>query len=264
MTTHSTSARTARTARTGRNALAALAALGAGLLLAGCSFPGGAFADDAYKTAAADATVTEAVKAVKVTGARSGSIDVTPGTGPGVTVHRTVHYRGDTVPATGQNVTAGVLTFSDSCTGNCFIDYRLEVPAAATVELESSSGDITVTGVAGAEVKADSGTVTAGRIGGPLKVGTSSGGITATELSGPSAEIRTSSGNARLAFTKAPGSVLAETSSGDVTVEVPRAPYRIKVSTDSGDRDVTLPDDASAPSQLSVETSSGDIRISAV
>lgn len=255
MTSHTTSARMARTA---------IAALGAGLLLAGCSFPGGASADDAYKTAAADATVTEAVKAVKVTGARSGSIGVTPGTGPGVTVHRTVHYRGDTVPATGQKVTAGLLTFSDNCSGNCYIDYRLEVPATATVELESSSGDIAVTGVAGAEVEADSGTVTAGRIGGPLKVRTSSGEITATELSGPSAEIRSSSGNARLDFTKAPGSVLAETSSGDVSLKVPQAPYRIKVSTDSGDRDVTLPDDASASSRISVETSSGDIRISAV
>ncbi|MGZ9933350.1 DUF4097 family beta strand repeat-containing protein [Streptomyces sp. NC-S4] len=254
MTSHPASARTAR---------AAIAALGAGLLLAGCSFRVGAFADDAHKTAAADATVTEAVGAVKVTGARSGSIAVTPGTGPGVTVHRTVHYRGDTVPATGQKVTAGVLTFSDNCSGNCYIDYRLEVPAAATVELESSSGAITVTGVAGAEVKADSGTVRADRIGGPLKVRTSSGEITATGLSGPSAEIRSSSGNARLDFAKAPSSVLAGTSSGDVTLKIPQAPYRIEVSTDSGDRDVTLPDDASAPSRVSVATTSGDIRISA-
>lgn len=255
MTSHATSARTARTA---------IAALGAGLLMAGCSFSGGASADGAYKTATADATVTEAVQAVKVTGARSGSIDVTPGTGPGVTVHRTVHYRGDTVPATGQKVTGGVLTFSNSCSGNCYIDYRLEVPATATVELESSSGAIRVTGVAGAEVEADSGKVTADRIGGPLKVHTSSGEITATGLSGPSAEVRSSSGNARLDFTKAPSSVLAETSSGAVTLKVPQAPYRIKPSTDSGDRDITLPDDASASSRISVETTSGDIHISAV
>ncbi|MFI8385199.1 DUF4097 family beta strand repeat-containing protein [Streptomyces sp. NPDC085540] len=255
MTSHATSVRTARTA---------IAALGAGLLLAGCSFSGGALADGPYKTAAADATVTEAVKEVKVTGARSGSIEVTPGVGPGVTVHRTVHYRGDTVPATGQKVTGGVLTFSNSCSGNCYIDYRLEVPAGATVELESSSGAIAVTGVAGAEVEADSGTVTAAGISGPLKVRTSSGEITATGLTGPSAEIRSSSGNARLDFTKAPSSVLAETSSGDVTLKVPQAPYRIKVSTDSGDRDVTLADDASASSRISVETTSGDIHISAV
>ncbi|MFB6477936.1 DUF4097 domain-containing protein [Streptomyces virginiae] len=254
MTTHTTSARKVRTAIT---------ALGAGLLLAGCSFSG-SFADGAYRTATADATVAEAVTAVKLTGVRSGSIAVTPGTGPGVTIKRTVHYRGDTVPKTGQKVTGGVLTFSKDCSGDCYVDYRLEVPAAATVDLESSSGEITVTGVAGAEVESDSGGVTAERIGGPLKVRTSSGGITATGLSGPSAEVRSTSGDAHVDFTKAPSSVLAETTSGDVTLKAPRAPYAIKVSTDSGDRDITLPDDPSATSPLSVKTSSGDIHISAV
>ncbi|PWK68067.1 putative adhesin [Streptomyces sp. CG 926] len=254
MTTHTVSARTARTA---------IVALGAGVLLAGCSFSG-SVVDGAYKTATADATVTEAVTAVKLTGVRSGSIAVTPGTGPGVTIHRTVRYRGDTVPETGQQVTGGVLTFSKNCSGECRVDYRLEVPATATVDLASSSGDITVTGVAGAEVEADSGEVTAERIGGPLKVRSSSGDITATGLTGPSAEIRSTSGNTELDFAKAPSSVLVEASSGDVTVKAPQGPYRTKVSTDSGDRDITLPDDPSAPSHISVKTSSGDIRVSAL
>ncbi|MFB6821543.1 DUF4097 domain-containing protein [Streptomyces virginiae] len=254
MTTHTTSARTARTA---------IIALGAGLLLAGCSFSG-SLADGAYRTATADATVPEAVTAVKLTGVRSGSIAVTPAAGPGVTIKRTVHYRGDTVPKTGQNVTGGVLTFGKDCSGDCYVDYRLEIPAGATVDLESSSGDITVTGVAGAEVESDSGDVTADRIGGPLKVRTSSGGITATALAGPSAEVRSTSGDTHVDFTKAPSSVLAETTSGDVTLKAPRAPYAIEVSTDSGDRDITLPDAPSATSPLTVRTSSGDIRVSAV
>ncbi|MFG2971640.1 DUF4097 domain-containing protein [Streptomyces sp. NPDC048331] len=254
MTTHTASARTARTA---------ILALGAGLLLAGCSFSG-SIVDGAYKTATADATVTEAVTAVKLTGVRSGSIEVTPGTGPGATIRRVVRYRGDTVPETGQQVTGGVLTFSKSCAEECRVDYRLEVPATATVDLESSSGDITVTGVAGAAMEADSGDVTAERIGGPLKVRTSSGEITATGLSGPSAEARSTSGDARLDFAKAPSSVLVATSSGDVTLKAPQGPYRTKVSTDSGDRDITLPDDASAPSHISVKTTSGDIHLSAL
>ncbi|KOG57653.1 hypothetical protein ADK75_02605 [Streptomyces virginiae] len=253
MTSHTAPARLARTTA---------AALGAGLLLAGCSLPD-AFDDGARRTATADATVTEAVTAVRVAGARAGSIEVTPGAGPGVTIRRTVHYREGAAPTPGQKVTDGVLTFTDGCSTSCYVDYRLEVPATATVELESSSGDISVAGVAAAAVTADSGTVRAERIGGPLKVRTSSGDITATGLSAPSADVRSDSGDARLEFTGAPSSVLAETTSGNVTLKVPTAPYRLTVSTTSGDREITLPDDASAPSRLTAKTTSGDVRISA-
>ncbi|MFD9406688.1 DUF4097 family beta strand repeat-containing protein [Streptomyces sp. NPDC059989] len=249
MTSHATSVRFARTA---------VVALGAGVLLAGCSF-----GDGAKKTATADATVTEAVSAVEVTGARAGSIEVTPGSGAGVAVRRTVHYRGGGVPTPGQRVTGGVLTFSDGCAGDCYVDYRLEVPASATVKLESSSGRITVTGVAGAEVEADSGAVTADRIAGPLKIRTSSGSITAAALAGPSAHVRSDSGHARVEFSRVPDSVDAETGSGDVSLEVPSAAYRLAVSTTSGSRDVSLPEDPSASSLLSAKTTSGDVRIAA-
>ncbi|MEV7519721.1 DUF4097 family beta strand repeat-containing protein [Streptomyces sp. NPDC091371] len=256
MTSHAMPARLARTAAV---------ALGAGLLLAGCSF-GDSFGGGPKKTATADATVTEPVTSVEVGDVRAGSIEVTPGTGPGVTVRRTVHYRGDTAPTPGQRVADGVLTFTSGCSGSstCYVDYRLEVPAAARVKLESSSGRITVTGVAAAEVAADSGQVTADRIAGPLKIRTSSGTITATGLTGPDADVRSDSGDTRLDFAKAPSSVRAETSSGSVTLKVPPAPYQLAVSTTSGSRDVTLPTDPAAPSRLSAKTTSGDVRISAV
>ncbi|MFE9465020.1 DUF4097 domain-containing protein [Streptomyces virginiae] len=248
MTSHTTAPRAAR---------AAAVALAAGLVLAGCSF-----VDGPRRTASADTTVTEAVSAVEVTGTRAGSIEITPGAGPGVTVRRTVHYRGDTAPTPGHQVSGGVLTFTNGCSTSCYIDYRLEVPASAKVTLESDSGDITVTGVAAAEVEADSGDVRAEDIAGPLKIRTTSGEITATGLAGPATSVRSDSGDVRLHFAKAPSSVLAETTSGDVGLKVPAAPYRLAVSTTSGARDVTLPDDASAPSRLSARTTSGDVRIS--
>ncbi|MEV7442393.1 DUF4097 family beta strand repeat-containing protein [Streptomyces sp. NPDC091204] len=250
MTSHATSRRLVRTA---------VAVLGTGFVLTGCSF-----SDGPKRTATADTTVTEAVTAVEVTDARAGSIEVTAGTGTGVTVHRTVHYRGDTAPTPGQRVSAGVLTFSGGCSGSCYVDYRLEVPASAKVKLESSSGRITVAGVAAAEVEADSGDVRAERIAGPLKIRTSSGDITAAGLSGPSADVHSDSGDARMDFTAAPTSVLAETSSGDVTLKVPQASYRFAVSTTSGARDIGLAEDPAATSRLSAKTTSGDVRISAV
>ncbi|MFF4098184.1 DUF4097 family beta strand repeat-containing protein [Streptomyces sp. NPDC001903] len=229
--------------------------MAAGLLLYGCSFE-----DAEQKTAAADATIGDAVTAVEVKDARSGSIEVTPGTGPGVTVHRTLHYRGDTAPKPGQRVSGGVLTLTDGCSDHCFVDYRLEVPASAAVTLASSSGRISVTGVAGADLSSSSGDVRADGVTGPLKVRTSSGSITATALTAPTADLRASSGDARLTFASPPASVTARSGSGDVFLGVPPAPYEITTTTGSGTRD-TLPSTPTAPSHLKIQTSSGDIRI---
>ncbi|WP_329427225.1 DUF4097 family beta strand repeat-containing protein [Streptomyces sp. NBC_01268] len=245
--------------RTSRTASVSLTVtLAAGLLLTGCSFD-----DGPKKTASADATVTEAITAVDVSDARSGSIEVTPGTGPGVTVRRTVHYRGDTVPEPAQRVSGGVLTLTNgTCSDSCSVDYRLEVPASAKVTLDSSSGDITVAGVAAAEIETSSGSVRADRIAGPLKISTSSGPITAENLGAPSVDAHSDSGDVRLVFPKAPNSVAVETTSGDATVQVPPAPYRVDIDTSSGSREITVPTDPAAPSHLSVKTTSGDVRIS--
>ncbi|WP_405488893.1 DUF4097 family beta strand repeat-containing protein [Streptomyces sp. NBC_00096] len=238
-------------------------ALSAGLLLTGCAVGSLVTRGGPEKTASADTAVAEAVTAVEVADARSGSIEVIAGSGPGVTVRRTVHYRGDLVPEPAQRVSGGVLTLTNgSCSGRCAIDYRLEVPASATVRLDGSSGRITVAGVAGADIATSSGAVGADRISGPLKIRTSSGSITAEGLAGPGADARSDSGDVRLAFAKAPGSVAVETSSGDARVSVPQAPYALDVSTDSGAREVTVPADPSATARLAVRTSSGDIRIS--
>ncbi|MFD9377304.1 DUF4097 domain-containing protein [Streptomyces sp. NPDC059999] len=247
----------ARASRPARTAVAACAVVG-GLLLTGCSLTA-----HTMKTVRADATVAEAVTAVEITGARHGSIEVTPGSGPGVAVHRTVHYRGDTAPRPGQHVSGGLLTFDSGCTGSCYVDYRLEVPASATVKLESSSGRVTVTGVAAADVETSSGDVELERIAGALKARTSSGDITGSALAGPGADIRSTSGDARLAFTASPNAVAAETGSGNVTLTVPSAPYRVDVSTTSGDRRIALPTDPAAGARLSVRTTSGDVRVSA-
>lgn len=106
-----------------------------------------------------------------------------------------------------------MLTFTDGCSDTCFIDYRPEVPASATVRLGNSSGKITVAGVAAADLTSDSGAVEADRVAGPLKIRTSSGAITARGLTGPSADIRSGSRDTRLASTQAPTPVAAETSS---------------------------------------------------
>jgi len=233
------------------------AALSVGLLLAGCSAVGGH-----PKVATADAVVKEAVTSVEVGHARSGSIDIRAGDGPGVVIHRTVHYRGSAEPTPSQQVDGGVLTFTDGC-GECWIDYELTVPASAAVKLSSSSGRIAVAGVASAEVRTSSGAVRVERIAGPLRIETSSGSITGSALSSPRADIRSSSGSARLDFAKAPVSVSADSSSGSLTLKVPGGPYKVDVTTSSGRREVAVPSSPSATATLTAKTSSGDVEITA-
>ncbi|GAA3262862.1 lipoprotein [Streptomyces lavendulae subsp. lavendulae] len=257
MPAHTASARPGRKAFGGAATAATAVTAAAGLLLVGCSLPGGT-----SRSLTADATVTEAVTAVEVTDARSGSIEVTPGAGPGVRVHRTVHYRGDATPEPGQRVSDGVLTFTAGCADSCRVDYRLEVPASAKVRLDNSSGRITVAGVAAAEVTSGSGDVRAERITGPLRIRTASGDIEATALRAPDAEIRSASGDATVGFAAPPASLSVTTTSGDVRARLPGGPYEVTASTTSGDRDVTLASTPAAPSRLSFRTTSGDLHVS--
>ncbi|MEU8772872.1 DUF4097 family beta strand repeat-containing protein [Streptomyces sp. NPDC048606] len=257
MASHTPSERPVRAA-VGASAFA-VTLTAAALLVSGCSW----VEPVATRTVAADASVAEAVTAVEVGDVRSGSVEVTVGSGPGVRVHRTVRYRGDTEPRPGQRVSGGVLTFTEGCADTCRIDYRLEVPASAKVKVVSSSGRVALTGVAAAEVESDSGDVRAEAIAGPLRIRTASGDVTGTAL-GAEADVRSTSGDSRLDFTRAPAAVSVTARSGDVTLKVPRAPYRLETSTDSGTRDLTLPSTPSAPSGLAIRTTSGDIRVSAL
>ncbi len=100
-------------------------------------------------------------------------------------------------------------------------------------------------------------------ISGPLKVETSSGSITGSGLSGPSAEIRSYSGATHLGFTKAPTSVTTDTGSGSMTLKVPDGPYKVAVSTTSGKRDVRVPNDPSARATITAKASSGTVEITA-
>ncbi|MGW4683653.1 DUF4097 family beta strand repeat-containing protein [Streptomyces sp. NPDC004244] len=241
-----------------RSVRVALVASAGALLLSACVF------DERLTTLSDDAEVTGEVTAVEVPDARSGSVEVVPGSGHGVRIHRTVRYRGGTEPVPGRQLSQGRLVLTDGCSGSgpCSTDWRLEVPAGATVKLAGSSGRLTVTGVAAADLTTSSGDVRAEGVTGPLRVRTTSGSVTATGLTGAIADAVASSGDVLLEFAKGPGSVSAETTSGDVTLRLPAAPYRVEAATDSGRKEVSVPTDPAAAARLATRTSSGDIRIS--
>ncbi|MCM2427450.1 DUF4097 family beta strand repeat-containing protein [Streptomyces sp. RKAG337] len=243
-----------------RSAVLIVSALILGAALTGCD--GVSIHSSPEHKAVDDAKAAGPVSAVEV-GTGSGDVRIRPGTGGGVTIHRTVRYHGDDKPTPGQKVENGRLTFINGC-DNCSIDYELTVPAGVSVKVSTSSGDVDVQGVASADLTTHSGDIDVSGIAGALTTSASSGDLTATGLGGADVSATASSGNIRLTFAKSPQKVMTKASSGDVTVQVPGGPYAIDVSTGSGDRTVSVPTDPSATARIQVKTGSGDVTVSRV
>jgi hypothetical protein len=146
----------------------------------------------------------------------------------------------------------------------CDTDYVVTVPKDLKVSIDSSSGDLNVSGLAGgADLKSNSGDIEAHGIGGVLTLESSSGDLKADDLTASSVKSDSSSGDVDLIFDDAPSSVDAKTSSGDVTVLLPSGDEAYKVDTDtsSGDESARVKTDPSSLRTIKAETSSGDVTV---
>jgi hypothetical protein len=146
----------------------------------------------------------------------------------------------------------------------CDTNYVLTVPRDVKVALESSSGDLKVTGLsAGADLKSSSGSIEVHSVGGALQMESSSGDLEAQGLTATTVSTQSSSGKIDLDFTIAPQIVEAEASSGDVTIRIPSGTETYKVDTDtsSGDESATVRSDPAAARTINAKTSSGDVTV---
>ena len=146
----------------------------------------------------------------------------------------------------------------------CKTNYVLTVPRDLKLTVESSSGEVTVSGLeAGLNVKTSSGDVAVHDVGGPLDLRSSSGDLDADGLTSTAVTTSTSSGSAALEFTVAPQSVESKSSSGDVTIDIPAGAetYKVDTKTSSGDKAADIKQDPAATRSITARTSSGDVSI---
>ncbi|WP_370945660.1 DUF4097 domain-containing protein [Amycolatopsis sp. cg5] len=191
------------------------------------------------------------------------------------TVRQSFSYQwskpGDAYKVDGERLVLG------GCGWNCSVDYDVTVPLNTSVTGHVDSGGIELTGVASADVKADSGSVKITDVAGLVKVNvdsgdidlsgigqdidvkTSSGSISGDRLRGK-AEAKTDSGSIKLSLDTAQD-VTAQADSGSVKITVPKDRYQVKGSTDSGSRDIDVVNDESAPRTLQLDTDSGDVTV---
>jgi putative adhesin len=272
---------TTRIARVGTSGIVAAAVV---LSVAAC---GDVFTQTSTDGAAVDKPVT-AVRFANDSG------NVTIRTGDTTSVRREVHYS-DEQPGTTHRVDGDVLVLESCPIRNCWIDYEVTVPAGSTVSGSVGSGDVTVTGLAAANisggssdvtvrgasgavnVEVGSGTVTLDDIGGDVAARSGSGDLTVTNaraavtleassgdldgtgIGGP-VKAETGSGTVNLTLTS-PQDVQATAQSGDVKVIAPDAAYRLELDTGSGDVETDFTDDAGGEHTIDVTTGSGEIDV---
>jgi hypothetical protein len=234
--------------------------------------------------------------------ARTGSGNVTIRFQPGLSetkIHRKVEHARDNKPSGVSHRVEGSSLVLDTCGNNCEVDYTIAVPSAAitlvgdvgsgnleaeglaSVDYLTGSGEVVVRDITGdVKVKTGSGDFQAIRVGGTVTadlgsgridlnsvkgktlVTTSSGDIDGTALESE-VTANADSGRVELNLTAAK-SVVVDTGSGDVTVRLPGGPYKVSGTSGSGERSINVPTDPAAALQLTVNTGSGDVRVTTV
>jgi hypothetical protein len=204
----------------------------------GVSIPGTHKATAVYQ-------ISVPVSTVIVT-SHAGSVAVTGGSGPGISVTEQVTYS-RTRPVTSRAVSGQTLTVGYTCPTEivCTVSYVLRVPRTVAVQATAAAGSIRLAGLAGSvTAKADVGL------------------ISATGLTGASVSLITSVGAINAAFAAAPTTVQATARVGAITLRVPStASYQVSADAHIGKAAVSVPQSASSAHAITATTDVGAIVI---
>ncbi|MGI5491639.1 DUF4097 family beta strand repeat-containing protein [Microtetraspora malaysiensis] len=212
-------------------------ALGLGLTIAACDlrFDGNAERD----TLTYD--VGEKVTAMAVR-AGGGDVTVNASDRSDIRVTETLHWRGNK-PRDGHRVNGDTLTLEYDC-NRCAIDYRIEVPRALGVKIDTGAGDITLRS-----------------LGGPLELNAGAGEVDASGLAGRKVSVETGTGEVKLKFAVAPEDVRVEAGVGETTLWLPAEKYNVNVEAGIGGRTIEVDNDSSSPRKVVVRGGVGDVNV---
>ena len=198
----------------------------------------------------------------------SGQVAVAAGRSDRVVVERRLQWK-DTQPTYKEEWSGDVLRITVECPGaheRCGIDYTLRIPAGASLQAHSGSGDMAVRDLAG-EVRLDtgSGEATIDNITGKLWIRSGAGDVKATRLRSQDTDIDTGSGTVDLRYLDPVSRARVVTGSGEIRVSVPNGSfedgYNVQADTGSGTREVGVRVDSASTRTITVSTGSGDITV---
>jgi hypothetical protein len=176
----------------------------------------------------------------------AGSISITGGTGPGVSVAERLTYS-KTPPVTSRTVSDRMLTASYTCPAQvvCAVSYVLRVPASVAVQVTTTAGAIRLADLSGrVTAKADAGL------------------ISATGLRGASVSLTNNVGAINAAFAAPPATIRAVTRVGAIKLRVPGSTaYRVSADARVGRASVSVRESASSTHAITASTDVGAIVI---
>jgi hypothetical protein len=181
----------------------------------------------------------------------AGRVTVRGSDAPGVSVTRST-FREPVAPEETVRRDGDLLQIRSGCPQDgtaapCRIDYDITVPRATLVTLLAASGDLTTTGLAG-----------------PLAARSVSGTVRLDRHRSSSTVVESTSGDIAVDLLDRPETLSVTTVSGDLRVRVPdEGPYELDATTVSGDVEVGVRSDPAARSRLNLQTTSGDLVVSA-
>jgi len=183
--------------------------------------------------------------------AHSGRVTVTAGNGP-ISVTESFTYSDDK-PATSHAVNGDTLNLKeDGCqherniNGRCEVGWDIQVPAGATLTLNTRAGGIAVTGMSGS-----------------IDAKTNAGGVRARSLTSKSVAAKTNAGGVDLQFTQVPDQVQATSNAGGIEIVVPTgASYAVQADSNTGRPEVGVNQSDSSTHKIQAKTNAGSIEIS--
>jgi hypothetical protein len=183
-----------------------------------------------------------------------------------VTVTRRV-VRGLRSPSYSESVVDNTLRMRSDCpvfAEHCSVSYSIHVPAATSVIVDSSGGNVSVHDLGGAvDAGSSGGSVEVARVSGPLKLRSSGGSVRATAVVSTVVDAGSSGGGVFVGFAAPPDDVRVSSSGGSAVVEVPHdeTSYRADVSSSGGSRQVDVKTDPDSTHVIEVDSSGGSARL---
>jgi hypothetical protein len=146
----------------------------------------------------------------------------------------------------------------------CEVRYTVVTPPDVDVVVRSESS-VTVTDMDGmVDIDTRDGHVDVARIGGPLRIDTADGGISATDLRSEDVDVHTVDGGVNVDFDRSPHAVRAKTTDGSVEIVIPDeedVAYALTTNTSDGDIDTPVRSDPFSDRSIVVETTDGNLTV---
>jgi Toastrack DUF4097 len=179
----------------------------------------------------------------------SGRAAIVGSSSPQLEVRRTDDYSFGHAARERRWFTGGTLHIASGCPrivlGSCSASYELAVPEAVTIRVQTTGGDIRITGFNGSAA-----------------VATRSGSVDVEAYCGFHLSARSGSGNIHVSTACAPQSLSLRTRSGDAVALVPPGHYRVLATSGVGRRRISgVVDDPAAPFTVDATSAGGSVAV---